>query len=508
MQYFSVFHACIFKKEVKDMIFRLHREGGSLPLDDNFLICFPDRKNNFKEVLNTGNIVFLGQDEGSMDSRPVCAAAAEKDSDGRFELRLLAVQKDRNAAVLVPELLEHFLEALASKHENGVFCVRKSLLSENTGALLAPVFKGSEAVDVNINWNKTERPDDEFLTRPFIYNDITDVPGVSVGQVTKHTDTHHTGVTVILPCYGNIYDRKPVGASFVLNGFGKTDGTVQVDELGTLETPIALTNTLCVGRAADGLIEYTLREGERCGEKITTINPVVGETNDSGLSQIAERIITTDDVLTAIGRSGKHPELGSVGAGSGTVCFGLKGGIGSASRRISFGKEVFTLGALVQSNFGRLPDLMIHGIPVGTEIEKRQAEIDSSSPEKGSIMVVIGTDLPLTARQLRRVLKRAGSALARLGSYYGHGSGDVFLGFTNGNFHPDQGEKQLQVLRSFPENRMDLVFRPAVEAVEEAILRSLLYAVWKWNKDAGRNSVHCLMEYKDLVPADVMALLK
>ncbi len=458
------------------MIFRLHREGGSLPLDDNFLICFPDRKNNFKEVLNTGNIVFLGQDEGSMDSRPVCAAAAEKDSDGRFELRLLAVQKDRNAAVLVPELLEHFLEALASKHENGVFCVRKSLLSENTGALLAPVFKGSEAGDVNINWNKTEKPDDEFLTRPFIYNDITDVPGVSVGQVTKHTDTHHTGVTVILPCYGNIYDRKPVGASFVLNGFGKTDGTVQVDELGTLETPIALTNTLCVGRAADGLIEYTLREGERCGEKITTINPVVGETNDSGLSQIAERIITTDDVLTAIGRSGKHPELGSVGAGSGTVCFGLKGGIGSASRRISFGKEVFTLGALVQSNFGRLPDLMIH--------------------------------LPLTARQLRRVLKRAGSALARLGSYYGHGSGDVFLGFTNGNFHPDQGEKQLQVLRSFPENRMDLVFRPAVEAVEEAILRSLLYAVWKWNKDAGRNSVHCLMEYKDLVPANVMALLK
>lgn len=423
-------------------------------------------------------------------SSPMAAAGACRRGKWDFALTLLFLSPKAEKTELLSELLDHLVEALALEEHPGRLCLWTSRIlsgfAEDIRALFPTQAEGG------------------VLTRPLSWNDITDVPGVRVGQVTKEEGAHHTGVTVILPCSGNIYERKPVGASFVLNGFGKTMGTIQLEELGTLETPIALTNTLCVGRAADGLVTYTLREGEKRGARITTVNPVVGETNDGTISAIEDRVIAPEDVLAAIDRAGKHPQLGCVGAGTGTICFGLKGGIGSASRRIRIGQDTYTLGALVQTNFGRLPDLVIRGVPVGKKILERQKGEAPLSPEKGSVMVVLGTDLPLTARQLRRVLKRAGAALARLGSYYGQGSGDVFLGFSSGNCHPDGNGPALQTLSCLPENEMDLVFRPAVEAVEEAILRSLLFAGRRTARDG--TVIHALFEYADLLPDGILTL--
>jgi D-aminopeptidase len=420
---------------------------------------------------------------------PAAAMGAGRQGDGDFALTLVALSPKEEPGAILSELFDHLAEALSSGNRQGKLFLTESRILPAFAPTIRPLFSHAGA---------------GILSRPLFWNDITDVPGVLVGQVTKEEGAHHTGVTVILPCSGNIYERKPVGASFVLNGFGKTMGTIQLEELGTLETPIALTNTLCVGRAADGLVTYTLREGEKRGARITTVNPVVGETNDGTISAIEDRVIAPEDVLAAIDRAGKHPQLGCVGAGTGTICFGLKGGIGSASRRIRIGQDTYTLGALVQTNFGRLPDLVIRGVPVGKKILERQKGEAPLSPEKGSVMVVLGTDLPLTARQLRRVLKRAGAALARLGSYYGQGSGDVFLGFSSGNCHPDGNGPALQTLSCLPENEMDLVFRPAVEAVEEAILRSLLFAGWRTARDG--TVIHALFEYADLLPDGILTL--
>ena len=295
----------------------------------------------------------------------------------------------------------------------------------------------------------------------------------------------------ILNKYHFVFQKKPVGAAFVLNGYGKTMGTIQLDELGTLETPIALTNTLNVGKVADGIVQYTLEEGKKRGIEITSLNPVVGETNDSRINRIEDRIVSAEDTIQAIRSSTKGVEQGTVGAGAGTICFGLKGGIGSASRRLEFGGEVYTIGVLVQSNFGRMEDLVIHGDPIGERI----AEIleDTKAPEKGSIMIVLGTDIPLTQRQLKRALKRAGAALARVGSYYGHGSGDVFLGFSNGNCLPEQKEEMLIEMKAFPENQMDKVFRLVVKAVEEAVINSMLHAKQEIGRDG--KIYHSLSEF-------------
>ena len=300
-------------------------------------------------------------------------------------------------------------------------------------------------------------------------NDITDVPGVTAGHQTIADEKHQTGVTVVIPCEGNVFLRKPVAAAYALNGFGKTMGTIQLEELGVLETPIALTNTLNTGKVADALVAYT-----KDGREVYSINPVVGETNDCRINTIADRVVGEEDVLAAIAGAGKKIEQGNIGAGAGTVCFGLKGGIGSASRVFSFGGKAYTIGVLVQSNYGRMADLTVAGHPVGRRIAK---EIhDGVSEDKGSIMIIVGTDLPLTSRQLRRVIKRAAVGMIRCGSYMGHGSGDVFIGFSNGNCIGEQDEKSLISLSGFPEGKMDLIFRLVGEATEEAILNSMICA--------------------------------
>ena len=303
-------------------------------------------------------------------------------------------------------------------------------------------------------------------------NKITDVPGVTVGHSTVRDETHNTGVTVILPTDGNIFRDKFVAASHVHNGFGKTIGTVQIDELGTLETPIALTNTLNVGKVADGLVEYMI---ERCaaeGIRVTSINPVVGECNDSGLSTIADRAVTAEHVREAVCNACTDFAEGDVGAGTGTQCYGLKGGIGSASRVITLDGKPYTVGVLVQSNYGAAADLMIDGKPVGQEISRW---VQGKECDRGSIIVVLACDVPLTARQLKRVIRRCSVGIARLGSYIGHGSGEVFLGFSTGNVI-SSGAGEMMQISCVREDRQDLLFRAAGEATEEAILNSMVCA--------------------------------
>lgn len=304
-------------------------------------------------------------------------------------------------------------------------------------------------------------------------NKITDVTGVKVGHYTVDTPEHHTGVTVILPSSDFVFQNKLTAASFVLNGFGKTQGLVQIDELGTLETPIALTNTLNIGKVHDALVEYMVQQAEQRDLEIRSINPVVGECNDSSLNRITERILGIREVRQAIESACEDFEEGDVGAGKGTTCFGLKGGIGSASRLFTVGSETYTLGVLVQSNFGSLQNLRIEGSPVGREIAPL---LNEAGADKGSIMIIAATDLPVTDRQLRRIIKRAGVGLARLGSYWGHGSGDVVIGFSTAQTFQDSETAGTISVRMLNEEYINEPFRAMSEATEEAVVHSMLYA--------------------------------
>ena len=258
-------------------------------------------------------------------------------------------------------------------------------------------------------------------------NLITDVPGVKVGHVTVRDGADiNTGVTAILPHEGNIFQDKVMAASCIINGFGKTMGLVQVEELGTIETPIVMTNTLSIGTAANALIKYMLQQNEDIGVKTGTVNPLICECNDGVLNDIRGLHVTEDHVFQALANCGEEFEEGVVGSGTGMCCLGLKGGIGSASRIVKLDDQEYTVGALVMSNFGGAGRLMIEGRHMGQEIkDKLEAQQD-----KGSIIMLIATDIPLSERQLKRVARRAGVGLARTGSYYGNGSGDIAIAFT------------------------------------------------------------------------------
>ncbi len=313
--------------------------------------------------------------------------------------------------------------------------------------------------------------------KPGELDKITDVPGVTVGHATIADARHRTGVTVILPCEDNVFLRKMTAAGFVLNGFGKTQGLVQVGELGTLETPIALTNTLNVGLVSDALASYTVRRCERDGAQALSVNPVVGECNDARLNAIADRPVREKHVLAAIQSASRDFAEGCVGAGAGTVCHGLKGGIGSASRLLPLGGKTYTLGVLVQSNHGTLEELTVRGRRVGEEILRARRKRAGEPPcDQGSIMIVLATDLPLDSRQLGRVLRRCTAGLARCGSYFGHGSGDVMIGFTTENRVPHNATEAVLTRRVLAEPLLELPFRAAADATEEAVLNSLVAA--------------------------------
>jgi len=330
------------------------------------------------------------------------------------------------------------------------------------------------------------------------HNLITDVAGVRVGHATIHEGNNHTGVTVILPSESapdrssNVFKDKLVAAAYVHNGYGKTLGTVQIQELGTLETPIALTNTLNVGLVHDALVGYTLEKCAADGTSCRSVNAVVGECNDSSLNDIGNRIVTAEHVKAAIETASVEFEEGCVGAGTSTLCYGFKGGIGSASRVIEISDRQYTIGVLVQSNYGSTKDFVVNGRSVGEEViamlkegKRPEAEKDGffvpAQVDKGSIMTVIATDLPVTSRQLERIARRAGAGLARTGSFIGHGSGEIMLAFSTANVIG--GEEPFVDVKSVREDLLDLAFRAVAEATNEAVLSSMLHAKTAYGLD-------------------------
>jgi D-aminopeptidase len=304
-------------------------------------------------------------------------------------------------------------------------------------------------------------------------NAITDVAGVMVGQTTLiRGDSVRTGITAIHPHTGNIFQHKVPAGLFVGNGFGKLAGSTQLAELGTLESPIILTNTLNVSIAMDAVIDHTLWQPGN--ETVQSVNAVVGETNDGRLNDIRGRHVKKEDVLWAIqhAKPGKVEE-GSVGAGTGTVCFGFKGGIGTASRKLPASLGGYTVGVIVQSNFGGV--LQIDGVPVGEELNKYYLQEQLKAKEDGSCMIIVATDAPLDSRNLTRLAKRAFMGLAKTGGIAHHGSGDYVIAFSTDTALrvEHQPKHLLRNVKLLHDDAVSPLFLAAIEATEEAIINSL-----------------------------------
>ncbi len=320
------------------------------------------------------------------------------------------------------------------------------------------------------------------LFRPGAHNAITDVAGVRVGHVTLiEGDAIRTGVTAILPHAGNPFeDRVPAGLS-VINGFGKLAGATQVAELGELETPIVLTNTLAVGRAVEALVDWTLARNPEA----VSVNAVVGETNDGRLNDIRARGVTADHVRAALDAAADGPVAeGCVGAGTGTMAFGFKGGVGTSSRVLPEALGAWTIGALVQANYGGV--LTMDGIPAGRELGRWYLkEHTDRGDADGSVMVVIATNAPLSDRNLSRLALRAMAGLARTGAAFSDGSGDYAIAFST---HPGvrrtaERRAHQAIIADWPNDRMSPLFVAAAEAVGEAVLNALTMATTVTGRD-------------------------
>jgi D-aminopeptidase len=324
-------------------------------------------------------------------------------------------------------------------------------------------------------------------------NAITDVAGVRVGQTTVvEGSTVRTGVTAVLPHGGDLFRSRVPAAIVVGNGFGKLVGETQVRELGELETPVLLTCTLCVWRAADAMTDWLLaRPGM---EQVRSINPVVGETNDGGLNDIRSKPVTAAHVVAALeSASGGPVQEGSVGAGTGTVAFGWKGGIGTSSRKLPGQLGGWTVGVLVQSNYGGV--LTIAGAPVGRELGQYsfQRALESGAAERdggdGSIMIVVATDAPLSARALERLGRRALAGLARTGSIMSNGSGDYVIAFSTAESVRREASDGPRTVEDLPNDLISPLFHAVAEATEEAIYNSLFRAT---TVTSGSRTVHAL----------------
>lgn len=318
-------------------------------------------------------------------------------------------------------------------------------------------------------------------------NAITDVAGVRVGHTTLISGEGplrpgqgpvRTGVTVILPHGGNLFREKVPAAVHTINGFGKVFGFEQVRELGTIESPIALTNTLNVGRVADALIEHAIRENPEIGIRTGTVNVIVGETNDGYLNDLQGRHVQAEHVWAAIASASGGPVMeGAVGAGTGTTCYGWKGGIGTSSRVVPAEAGGFVVGALVQANFGRPKDLTVCGVPVGRFLLPPACDLQGVA-DRGSVMVVLATDAPLSPMQLHRLAVRAGAGLARTGTLHGHGSGDFVIAFSTAQRVPHEAEGPVIAWKALADHEgvLEALFRAVVESVEEAVLNALFRA--------------------------------
>ena len=321
------------------------------------------------------------------------------------------------------------------------------------------------------------------ILKPGKYNAITDVEGVKVGHATLiEGDSIRTGVTAILPHSENIFQNKVPAAIHIGNGFGKLTGYPQVEELGNIETPIILTNTLSVSTAADALIDYTFSFEEN--KSVKSVNPVVGETNDGTLNDIRKRLIKKEDVLKAIKSADTgYVKEGNAGAGAGTICFGFKGGIGTSSRIIPKSMGGYTVGVLVQSNFGGI--LQINGVPVGIELDNYMFRNMIKEYDEGSCMIVVITDAPLSDRNLKRLASRAMLGLARTGGIASNGSGDFVIALSTAKdlripYQSDSPFLEQKLLRN---DEMSILFEAVIEAVEEAILNSLFAAESVYGKN-------------------------
>lgn len=322
---------------------------------------------------------------------------------------------------------------------------------------------------------------------------ITDVGGVTVGHCTLADGPRQTGVTVVLPHQGDPFLAKVPAAVTVLNGFGKCVGLVQVQELGVLETPIALTNTFSVGAVLEAQVRQAVAAHPQIGRDWATVNPLVLECNDGYLNDIQAMAVTGEHYLAACRDASARVAQGAVGAGRGMSCFGFKGGIGTSSRRATLAdRRAFTVGALVLANFG-IPGELLAG---GRRIGRRPAQ--AGEGEKGSIIMILATDAPLDSRQLRRLSLRAGAGLARTGSFFGHGSGDIALAFSTGYTIPEDPAAPMPALAMVHEARLDPLFQAAAEATEQAILNGL----WHAETVAGRDGhvLRGLREWLDKVP--------
>lgn len=340
------------------------------------------------------------------------------------------------------------------------------------------------------------------VMEPGATNGITDVVGVKVGHVTlKKGDSVRTGVTAILPHPGNIFQQKVPASIYLGNGFGKLAGYSQVSELGNIETPIILTNTLSVATGVDGVLDVVLNHPDN--QNVRSVNAVVGETNDGRLNDIRGRHVSRQDVAEAINKaSSKRPQEGNVGAGTGTICFGFKGGIGTSSRKLPPSLGGYTIGVLVQTNFGGV--LQVSGVPVGQLLDRYYLKNTLNDDADGSCMIVVATDAPLNARNLERLAKRAMLGLAKSGGIVSNGSGDYVVAFST--FEANRipyGSSGEQKISNLSNNSMSPLFMATIEATEEAIINSLFAAettsangytieslpvadVMKWMKKYGR----------------------
>ena len=366
---------------------------------------------------------------------------------------------------------------------------------------------------------------------------IADVGGVTVGHCTLDEGAVQTGVTVICPHGGDPFLAKVPAAASVINGFGKSIGLVQVEELGVLETPIALTNTFGVAAVAQAQIRAAIQAHPQIGREWSTVNPLVFECNDGYLNDIQAFAVSERHYNDASEAASVDVASGSVGAGRGMSCFDMKGGIGNASRVVDVAGRSYTVGALVLANFGRLPMLTIDGAPLGRVLAERAAEAVStgaaalahpanpvasanptapanptastnpavqataSKPEQGSIIMIVATDAPLDARQLKRLSLRAAAGLARTGSVYGHGSGDIALAFSTAYTVPHQSDF-VALPPVLADARLDPLFRACADSVEQAIVDAL----WSATSVTGRDG-HRRLSLQDTVP-DLAQLLK
>lgn len=342
-------------------------------------------------------------------------------------------------------------------------------------------------------------------------NQITDVPGVSIGHCTLRDGSVQTGVTAVIPHPGNCFREKCVAAAHVINGFGKGAGLMQIQELGTLETPILLTNTMSIGTVSTALTRYMLEKNPDIGVTTTSVNPVVLECNDGRLNDIRGMHVTEEHARMALenaeNSAGSAFEEGAVGAGAGMICYGLKGGIGSSSRIITVkyrAKDAegnlltdkhYTVGTLVLSNFGRISDLVVYGEALGEKIEDIQKEAARKEKETGSVIVIVATDAPLSARQLGRVARRAQNGIARTGATTAGDSGEAVVCFSTANkqnHYPKGGAGSICTAEYLHEYYLDAVFAAVSESVEESIISSLMHADID---KAIEGKVHSLKEY-------------